>query len=311
MPQEPDAASAPAPAAAGRPILSVLIVTYRSRHEIGECLESIPPRIHDRAVEILVADNHSDDGTIAYVRERFPAVRLLALTENCGFSKANNLALADSSGETILFLNPDTVVTLAALQACLDRLATEPEIGIISPRLEMLGGEIDPACRRSIPTIWDGFTRASGLSEAFPKSPLFAGYNLTYLPEDGTYDVGAVNGAFMMITRRVLNRVGPLDEQFFMYGEDLDFCYRCKLAGYRVVYDGRHSIIHYKGRSSAQNYRALSRQIFTATEQFYQKHFNPKKSLWGLWKYRVLLRLWYVFSRARAAMRGHKMVRPA
>jgi N-acetylglucosaminyl-diphospho-decaprenol L-rhamnosyltransferase len=307
----PESEPAPAPAADGLPILSVLIVTYRSQHEIGECLESIPARIQERPVEILVADNHSDDGTVAYIRERFPAVRLLALTENSGFSKANNLALAASTGETILFLNPDTAVTLVALEACLARLAADPQIGIISPRLEMEAGVMDPACRRSIPTIWDGFTRASGLSDLFPKSKLLAGYNLTYLPEDGTYDVGAVNGAFMMITRRVLDEIGPLDERFFMYGEDLDFCYRCRLAGYRVVYDGRYSIIHYKGRSSAQNYRVLSRQIFTATEQFYQKHFNPRKSWVVLWKYRVLLRLWYVFSRFRGALKGNKVARPA
>jgi GT2 family glycosyltransferase len=235
MPPEVEPASLPA-AGGGAPILSVLIVTYRSRHEIGECLASIPRQISGRSVEIIVVDNHSDDGTAGYVSEHFSEVRVVPLPENCGFSKANNVALAAASGETILFLNPDTVVTLAALQACLERLAAEPQIGIISPRLEIEPGVIDPACRRSIPTIWDGFTRASGLSTLFPKSAVFAGYNLTYLPEDGTYEVGAVNGAFMMITRRVLDRVGPLDEQFFMYGEDLDFCYRCQLAGYRVVY---------------------------------------------------------------------------
>ena len=306
-----EAEPASLPAVGSQPILSVLIVTYCSQHEIGDCLNSIPPRIRARAVEIVVADNHSDDGTVEYVREHFPAVRLLALEENHGFSKANNLALDASTGETILFLNPDTVVNLAALEACLERLAAEPRIGIISPRLEMAGGAMDPACRRSIPTVWDGFTRASGLSEVFPKSSLFAGYNLTYLPKDGTYEVGSVYGAFMMITRRVLDQIGPLDERFFMYGEDLDFCYRCHLAGYQVIYDGRQTIIHYKGRSSTQNYRVLSRQVFTATEQFYQKHFNPKNSWLVLWKYRALLRLWYFFSRLRGAIKGSKTVRPA
>jgi N-acetylglucosaminyl-diphospho-decaprenol L-rhamnosyltransferase len=309
MQQEPES---DAKAGAGiQPVLSVLIVTYRSCHEIGDCVASLPPSIGGRPVEIIVADNNSDDGTASYVREHFPQVQLLALQENAGFSKANNLALAASQGETILFLNPDTVSNLAALQACIERLAAEPQIGIISPRLEMTPGLMDPACRRSIPTVWDGFTRASGLSEVFPKSKLFAGYNLTYLPEDGTYDVGAVNGAFMMVTRRVLDEIGTLDERFFMYGEDLDLCYRCRLAGYRVVYDGRYSIIHYKGRSSAQHYRVLSRQIFIATEQFYQKHFNPRKSWLVLWKYRVLLHLWYLFSSVRRAMKGNKVARPA
>ena len=163
----PEFEPAPSSAVDSPPILSVLIVTYRSRHEIGECLASIPAGVAQRPIEIIVADNHSDDGTVAYIREQFPAVRLLALTENNGFSKANNLALAASAGETILFLNPDTVVSLGALQACLERLAAEPRIGIISPRLEMQKGVMDPACRRSIPTIWDGFTRASVCPRSF------------------------------------------------------------------------------------------------------------------------------------------------
>jgi N-acetylglucosaminyl-diphospho-decaprenol L-rhamnosyltransferase len=234
----------------------------------------------------------------------------LTLATNCGFSSANNRALALAVGEVILFLNPDTKVNLTAITACLDRLAADPSIGIISPRLLLGDGEIDLACRRSIPTIWDGFTRASGLARIFPHRRIFAGYNLTYLPERGTYPVGAVNGAFMMIPRSVLEVIGSLDERFFMYGEDLDLCYRCHKAGWSVVYEGGVSIIHYKGRSSSKNHRALSKQIFTATEQFYEKHFNPRESILVRMTYRVLLQLWYAFSRLQAFARGDRSARP-
>jgi GT2 family glycosyltransferase len=292
------------------PILSVLIVTYQSSHEIGECLASIPREIGGRRVEVIVADNFSTDGTADFVAANFPDVRLLALPENCGFSKANNRALDVASGTVILYLNPDTLLNTAAISSCLDRLLTEPKTGIISPRLQMEDGVLDLACRRSIPTIWDGFTRASGLARLFPHWKLFAGYNLTYLPEEGTYEVGAVNGAFMMIRRELLDEIGALDERFFMYGEDLDLCYRCRQAGYSVVYDGRVSIIHYKGRSSSQNHLVLSKQVFTATEQFYDKHFNPNGSALVRWTYRLLLRMWYLFSRSLAFLRREKTARP-
>ncbi len=293
-----------------RPILSVVIVTYESRHEIEPCLASIPESIRAGAVEVVVVDNKSGDGTPDFIAERFPLVRLLRLGENLGFSKANNRGLSVAQGDSILFLNPDTVVNDAAIAACLLRLENEPRIGIISPRLEMADGGIDPACRRSIPTIWDGFTRATGLARVFPQSRWLAGYNLTYLPERGTYVVGAVNGAFMMMPRRVLEQVGSFDEQFFMYGEDLDLCHRCERAGFMVVYDGRYTIIHFKGRSSSKNHQVWSEQLFISTDQFFQKHFNPRNSWWVRWEYRLFLRLWYRMSRFLARRRGHALARP-
>jgi N-acetylglucosaminyl-diphospho-decaprenol L-rhamnosyltransferase len=134
-------------------------------------------------------------------------VQYLAPGENLGFGRANNLGFGQTSGECVLFLNPDTVSNAAALAHCLRRLQAEPEIGLISPRLVQADGTMDLACRRSIPTLWDGFCRATGLAAAFPRTKLFAGYNLTHLPADGTYDVGAINGAFMMARREVLERI--------------------------------------------------------------------------------------------------------
>lgn len=292
------------------PLLSVIIVTYQSREDIGACLESIPREACGSRIEVIVVDNGSGDGTLSLIQQAYPHVIAISSGSNLGFSKANNLGYGLTHGQYILFLNPDTIVTQAALEHCLKRLRTEQDIGIISPKLVLCDGGMDLACRRSVPTVWDGLTRASGLARMFPKSRLCAGYNLTYLPEDGTYTVGAVNGAFMMISRRVLTRIGLFDEQFFMYGDDLDLCLRCSLEGFKVVYDGRHSIIHLKGRSSSKEYRTMSKAIFTGTKQFYLKHFNRHNSRAIRWKYEVLFWLWSTFASFIAAVKRHKSARP-
>ncbi|MDR3403835.1 MAG: glycosyltransferase family 2 protein [Chthoniobacter sp.] len=292
------------------PILSVIIVTYRSAKDIGACLRSLPRRLLGRAVEVIVVDNASPDETEGLVREGFPWVRLIAAGGNLGFSRANNRGTAQAIGEHILFLNPDTIVNEAALVTGLERLRAEPEIGIYSPKLVLADGSMDLACRRSIPTVWDGFTRATGLARCFPQVRLLAGYNLTYLPEDETYDVGAVNGAFMLLPRRHLARIGLFDERFFMYGDDLDLCLRCTRAGLRVVYDGRHAITHFKGQSSAKEYRVMSREVFRGTKQFYLKHFNPDRSRWRKWQFDALFGCWEMTTRVLGQLRGHKLARP-
>ncbi len=291
-------------------ILSVLIVTYQSVNEIVGCLGSIPFTLSLGLVEVVLVDNDSNDGTAELVEKQFPHVTLIRAGGNLGFSRSNNLAFARSTGQVILYLNPDTIVNTPALESCLTRIINEPSIGIISPKLVQGDGTLDLACRRSIPSIWDGFTRATGLAKFFPKVRLFAGYNLTFLPENETYPVGCVNGAFMMVRRDVLDQIGLLDEQFFMYGEDLDLCYRCQQARFQVIYDGRHTIIHLKGQSSAKNYRAASRQIFIATEQFYQKNFNPRNSVLTRWKYHSLFLLWRALAKTIAVLIGYKRSRP-
>jgi len=291
-------------------ILSVLIVTYKSRDEIEACLASIPRRLQGRAVEVIVVENASGDGIGELIRGKYPWVTYMEPEGNLGFGKANNLAYEVASGEFILFLNPDTISSEACYLHCIQRLQGDRGIGVISPRLVMLDGEMDLACRRSIPTVWDGFCRAVGLASRFPKVPLFAGYNLTYLPDDGTYDVGSVNGAFMMCPRRALLRVGVFDEQFFMYGDDLDLNYRLRKAGYRVVYDGRESMIHIKGASSSKEPDKMAAAVFSATRQFYLKHFNPHGSwLVGL-KYAMLFGAWQVLAKWKARVAGHRRARP-
>jgi len=259
---------------------------------------------------VILVDNSPGDGTDEIVRRDFPWVRYLAPEQNLGFGRANNLGCRQSAGEFVLFLNPDTVSEAGVLEHCLRRLQAEPDIGVISPKLVQADGSMDLACRRSIPTLWDGFCRATGLAAAFPRTALFAGYNLTHRPENGTYDVGAINGAFMMTRREVLDRVGLFDETFFMYGDDLDLCIRVARAGYRIVYDGRVQIIHLKGMSVARDYERMARAIFDANRDVYLKHFNPRGSTLVRWKYQLAFGAWKATALLKARLRGHRRVKP-
>jgi GT2 family glycosyltransferase len=233
---------------------------------------------------------------------------------NLGFGRANNLGYAQSRGEFVLFLNPDTICNDAAISHCLARLRADGRIGLISPKLVQSDGKMDLACRRSIPTLWDGFCRASGLAAMFPRRALFAGYNLTHLAENEAHDVGAINGAFMMAPRRVLQQVAPdgavFDERFFMYGDDLDLCIRVARAGWRIVYDGRVQITHLKGLSVARDFERMSRAIFDANRDVYLKHFNPRGSALVRCKYVLAFGTWKRVALTRAWLRGHRGVRP-
>lgn len=296
------------------PLLSIVIVAYRSEGEIAACLASLPAELPGGSVEIIVVNNSPADGVGALVGAQFPAVTYLDPGANLGFGRANNLGYARARGGFVLFLNPDTISNAAALDHCLGRLRGDSRIGLISPRLARADGTMDLACRRGIPTLWDGFSRAVGLAAAFPQTAFFSGYNLTHLPVDGTYEVGAINGAFMLAPRRVLAEVAPdgkvFDEAFFMYGDDLDLCIRVGRAGWKVVYDGSVSIVHLKGVSVAKEYDAMSRAIFDANREVFLKHFNPHGRAWIRWKYQLAFGAWKFLARTRAALRGHRQVRP-
>ena len=296
------------------PLLSIIIVAYRSRDEIRGCLGSLPRELDGRTVEIVVVDNSPGDGTGEIVQREFPHVVYVAPGENLGFGRANNLGYARTRGEFVLFLNPDTICSAAALAHCLRRLREDERIGLISPRLVQADGTMDLACRRSIPTLWDGFCRASGLAAFFPQRALFAGYNLTHLPVEGTYEVGAINGAFMLGPRRAFHSVAlegaVFDDHFFMYGDDLDLCIRIARAGWRIVYDGRVQITHLKGLSVAKNYDMMARAIFDANRDVYLKHFNPRCSALVRWKYVLAFAVWKHVALLRARLRGHRRVRP-
>jgi N-acetylglucosaminyl-diphospho-decaprenol L-rhamnosyltransferase len=292
------------------PILSVIIVAYKSRDELPACLASLPGELLSRRVEVCVVNNSVGDGIAPWLALEYSHVRCLEPGTNLGFGRANNWGYRETTGECVLFLNPDTVCNASTLVHCVTRLLAEPEIGLISPRLELADGSMDQACRRSIPTLWDGFCRAVGLASAFPGVAIFSGYNLSHRPTGGTYVVGAINGAFMLGRRAVLDVTGQFDENFFMYGDDLDLCIRVTRAGFRVVYDGSVSITHLKGTSVAKEYGTMAEAIFDANRDVYLKHFNPRHSRMVRWKYALAFGLWKRFALLRAKFKGHRRVRP-
>lgn len=297
------------------PVLSIIIVAYKSRDELPACLDSLPRELLGRPVEVCVVNNSPGDEVAEWMTSAHPRVRLFKPGQNLGFGRGNNLGFRSTNGECVLFLNPDTICNAAALDLCLRRVLAEPTIGMISPRLVLADGSMDLACRRGIPTLWDGFCRASGLAAAFPRRGLFNGYNLTHLPADDTYEVGAINGAFMLARRTVLARLaGPagevFDEKFFMYGDDLDLCIRTTQAGYRIIYDGRVQITHLKGLSVTKDYESMSAAIFDANRDVYLKHFNPAGSRLVRWKWSLLFGLWKRLARLRGQLHGRRKVRP-
>jgi N-acetylglucosaminyl-diphospho-decaprenol L-rhamnosyltransferase len=296
------------------PVLSVIIVAYKSAAEIGAAVASLPAELAGLRLEVLVIDNSlGSDGTGALLKKNHPHVQAIEPGENLGFGRANNLGYARSRGECVLFLNPDTVSNAAALEHCVRRVLAEPEIGLITPKLVMADGGMDLACRRSIPTLWDGFCRASGLAARFPGKAWAAGYNLTHLPADGTYEVGAINGAFMLGRRAVFDEIAPdgrvFDEAFFMYGDDLDLCIRVARAGWKIVYDGRVRITHLKGLSVAKELALMSAAIFNANREVYLKHFGG--STFARFKWRVAFGMWKYVALLRRKWSGGKRVRPA
>lgn len=290
------------------PLLSIIIVAYQSRDELPACLGSLPAVLLGRPVEVCVVNNSPGDGVAEWMAREFPAVLLIEPGTNLGFGRANNTGYRATSGECVLFLNPDTVSNAAALEHCVQRALAETKLGLISPRLVQADGSMDLACRRGIPTLWDGFCRASGLASAFPRTAWFTGYNLTHLPADGTYGVGAINGAFMLGRRAVFEQVGQFDEGFFMYGDDLDLCIRVGRAGYGVVYDGHHEITHLKGLSVAKDFDRMSAAIFDANRDVYLKHFGA--SAFARAKWRAMFGPWKRVALLRAKWRGHDRVRP-
>ncbi len=292
------------------PILSIIIVAYKSIHEIGDCIASLPRTLQGRDVQIIIVDNYPQDGIQELIQSPFPHVTYIDPDKNLGFGKANNLGFNKSSGEHILFLNPDTIGNDKALEHCIARLQQDASIGLITPKLTMLNGEMDLACRRSIPSLWDGFCRASGLATRFNSNKLFSGYNLTHLPENESYEVGAINGAFMMTRRKDLEKIGLFDEDFFMYGDDLDLCYRFSLANLKIVYDGRFSFTHIKGQSVSKDYEKMSKAIFDTNKAFYLKHFNPRNRIHIRLKYNIAFGAWKTVALLKAKLRRSKQVKP-
>ncbi len=264
--------------------LGIVVVNYNVRDLLRDCLESVYDGRGDFRFEVCVVDNGSHDGSADMLADEFPQVQLIR-AENRGYAVGNNLGLRafgfrDKGGAEaqapryILLLNPDTILPPSALADMLAFMQDNDQAGVVGPRLVREDGSLDRACRRSFPTPEVAAYRLSGLSRLFPGSQRFGRYNVTYLPPDVTAEVDSVVGAFMLIRREALAQVGLLDEQFFMYAEDLDLCKRIKEHGWQVWYNASVTVLHYKGQSSRQRSAFANAKFYETMRLFHDKHFK-------------------------------------
>lgn len=262
--------------------LSVIIVNYNVKYFLEQALLSVRRAGEAIDMEVWVVDNNSVDESVAMVREKFPEVQLIANTDNPGFSVANNQAIAKSKGEYILLLNPDTVVKEDTFQRCIQFMDDHSDAGGLGVRMIDGSGGFLPESKRGFPSPWVAFAKTFGLARLFPGSPLFNHYHLGYLDEHEVHEVEVLAGAFMWLRKSVIEEVGGLDEQFFMYGEDIDLSYRIVKAGYKNYYLPETTIIHYKGESTKKGSLNYVKTFYKAMIIFAQKHMGKQARLFVL-----------------------------
>ena len=256
--------------------ISVVIVNYNVKDYLEQTLRSLRRAATGMSTEIFVVDNNSTDGSEKLFESDFSEVSFLRNTDNVGFARANNQALKMAQGRFILLLNPDTIVQEDTLQAMMSFMAGHPQAGVIGCKILNADGSLQLACRRSFPTPAVAFFKLVGLSRLFPRSKLFGRYNLTYLDPDRIHEVDAISGAFMFLRREVIEEIGLLDEQFFMFGEDLDWCYRMKKGGWKIYFVPTTQIVHYKGQSIRRSGINSLVIFYKAMYIFVRKHMKRR-----------------------------------
>jgi len=258
--------------------LSVIIVNYNVQHFLEQCLHSVRKAAKSLEVEMFVVDNNSVDGSLQMLREKFPEVQVIANKENLGFSKANNQAMQIAKGEYVLLLNPDTVVEEETFGKVIRFMDEHPDAGGLGVMMLDGKGNFLPESKRGLPTPAVAFYKIFGLSKFFPRSRTFGRYHLGYLDKNETHEVDILSGAFMLMRKSALDKVGLLDEAFFMYGEDIDLSYRLRLGGYKNFYYPGTRIIHYKGESTKKSSVNYVFVFYKAMVIFAQKHFSQKNA---------------------------------
>ncbi len=258
--------------------LSIIIVNYNVKYFIEQCIHSIQKAVDGLTAEIFVVDNNSVDGSVRMIREKFPEVHLIENKDNKGFSKANNQGIRKSKGEYILILNPDTILEDDTLIKCVNFMDEHPDAGGLGVKMIDGKGKFLPESKRGLPSPSVAFFKMFGFSALFPKSKIFNKYHLGYLDKDKTHEVDILAGAFMMLRKSVLNKIGLLDEDFFMYGEDIDLSYRITRAGFKNYYFPDTRIIHYKGESSKKSSLNYVFMFYNAMIIFARKHFSKENA---------------------------------
>lgn len=276
-----------------KPLLSVIVLSFNTNELLRQCLLSTiaSKGFQKGELEVIVVDNCSSDGSAEMVNKDFTLAKLIINRSNVGFAAGNNVGIKAASGKYVLLLNSDTEFLADTLRSMVDFIQTQENIGAATCKILLSNGDIDPACHRGFPTPWSALTYIVGLEKIFPHSATFGGYHQGWKNLTVTHDVDVISGAFFLIPRRIIEKIGLLDEQFFMYGEDIDWCYRIKQAGYRVAYHPSLIVTHRKKQSGrnkkhlefqdqkagklVDETRRRSRRYFVETmEQFYLKHYR-------------------------------------
>lgn len=286
--------------------LSIVIVSYNVRYYLEQCLRSVFLAQRSLQLEVWVVDNASTDDSVNYLQERFPSLNYIANTENLGFSKANNQAIRRSQGRYVLLLNPDTIVGSHTLEDCVRFLDQHPEAGSAGVCMYDAYGRFARESRRGVPTPWVSFCKMSGLQSLFPQSRRFGRYYMLYLDRCQPNRIEVISGAYNILRREALEQVGLLDEDFFMYGEDVDLSYRTLQGGWENWYLP-FPIVHYKGESTQVHSFSYVNHFYMSMLIFYNKHY-ARQSFWlnclvrvaVVMKalYDIVLRMWwraYVF----------------
>jgi len=257
-------------------MLSIIIVNYNVRYFIEACLHSVEKACKNIEAEIIVVDNASTDDSASVLPTVFPNVDFIWNESNLGFSKANNLAIKKATGQFILFLNPDTIVAEDCFEKCLSFFSTNHDAGALGVHMIDGNGVFHKESKRSFPAPAVSFYKMMGLSKLFPKSKIFSSYYSGHLPENKTASVEVLSGAFMMISRKILDRVVGFDEDYFMYAEDIDLSYRIKKTGFKNYYFAETSIIHFKGESTKKTDAKYVQNFYGAMKLFILKHHQQQ-----------------------------------
>ncbi len=256
----------------GKPLVSALIVSYNVRDLLVDCLRAFFAS-SEVPVEAVVVDNASRDGSADAVEREFPQVKLLRQERNVGYGRANNAGLQECEGRFILLLNPDVTVGPGCVDKLADFLLVRPDVGAVGPRVQRPDGSLDLACRRGFPTPASAFYRLSGLSRVFQKSPRFNRYNMGHIPDTETHEIDAGTGACLMLRRAAVDQAGFFDPDYFMYGEDIDLCFRLKQGGWKVYYLPAATAVHLKGMATRQATRRMLYEFHSAMWTFHHKHY--------------------------------------
>ena len=264
--------------------LSVVIVGWNAKHYLELCLDSLakaPPR---RSIEVLVVDNASTDGTAEMIEAKYPWVKLIKSSENLGFAKGNNVAIRQAQGGYIALVNPDVIVFPGCLDALADFLDQNPKVGNAGPKVLNPDMSMQSTCRR-FPTLWNNFCSATGLATKFKNSPFFAGEHMFYFPHDRTLAVDVLVGCFSMIRRETFLEVGLLDENLFMYGDDVDWCRRARNAGWEVVFYPGGQAIHDRGKITAP----YPVRFAVAQQRSVLHYWSKHHGFWGVLGIRTIM----------------------